>query len=61
MLRDPPPNWFEPDGPLAKHINKNIASAEDFLNKIKTNKLIKIPDIYKVTMTFDSLLPSNFN
>ena len=61
VLRDPPPNWFEPDGPLAKHINKNIASAEDFLNKIKTNKLIKIPDIYKVTMTFDSLLPSNFN
>lgn len=60
VLRDPPPNWFEPDGPLAKHINKNI-NANDFLTKIKSNKLIKIPDIYKVTMTFESLLPSNFN
>lgn len=25
------------------------------------SKLIKVPDIYKVTMKFQSLLPDNFN
>jgi hypothetical protein len=32
-----------------------------FEENIKNNKLIKIPDIYRVKMTFQSLLPANFN
>ncbi len=60
VLREPPPNWYQLDGPLSDHINKNI-DTKQFLEKIKTNKLIKIPDIYRVTMTFNSLIPANFN
>ena len=47
-------------GPLAQRLNKNI-DAKAFLTSLKNNKLIKIPDIYKVKMTFSSLLPANFN
>lgn len=32
-----------------------------FLDNIVKNKLIKIPDVYHVTMKFESLLPDNFN
>ena len=60
VLRDPPPNWMAEKGPLAQRLNKNI-DAKAFLTSLKNNKLIKIPDIYKVKMTFSSLLPANFN
>jgi hypothetical protein len=32
-----------------------------FINNIVNNHLIKIPDVYRVTMRFQSLLPANFN
>ena len=60
VLRDPPPNWLDKTGPLASHINANY-DKDKFLTALKNNKLIKIPDIYKVKMTFSSLLPANFN
>lgn len=60
VLRDPPPNWFQPNGPLASHVNPKI-DVVSFLTQIKDNKLIKIPDIYKVKLTFNSVLPANFN
>ena len=60
VLRDPPQNWYEQNGPLKKHINANINSTK-FLEALKKDKSIKIPDIYKVILTFDSILPANFN
>ena len=60
VLRDPPPNWLDKTGPLANHINANY-DKDKFLTALKNNKLIKIPDIYKVKLTFSSLLPANFN
>jgi len=60
VLRDPPPNWFEVSGPLADHVNSNI-DVTSFLSSLKYHKLIKIPDIYKVQLHFNSLLPANFN
>lgn len=45
-----------------KNFKQNgIIDLEQFKLNIKKNKLIKIPDIYEVTMTFNSLLPDNFN
>lgn len=41
-----------------KHLNK-CCSLD--VNTILTERLIKIPDIYTVTMTFESILPTNFN
>lgn len=60
VLRDPPLSWYEADGKLSGHINGNIKKSA-FLESLKNDKSIKIPDIYKVTLTFDSLLPANFN
>lgn len=33
----------------------------EFASSLMTEKLIKIPDAYHVSMTFHSLLPANFN
>ena len=60
VLRDPPLNWYKENGPLKPHINANIERSK-FLEALKNDKSIKIPDIQKVTLTFDSLLPANFN
>lgn len=59
VLRDMSDYWF--DNILAKYINTNTTILTQFLNDCKINKLIKIPDVYEVTLTFKSLLPSNFN
>lgn len=32
-----------------------------FVDNLKNNNCIKIPDVYEITMTFKSLLPNNFN
>jgi len=36
-------------------------NSEVFLNAIISENLIKIPDVYHVELTFESLLPDNFN
>ena len=57
-LRDPPMSWLTT---LAtKHLNRNM-NASTFLSNAINYKLIKIPDVYKVSLKFTSLLPSNFN
>lgn len=64
VLRMPPSCLFESgekETSLFKYLNNNISNKENFLQKLKTQKSIMIPDIYHVTMTFDSLLPANFN
>ena len=58
VLRDPPESWVRM---LAnEHLNQNINSAEFLANALK-GKLIKIPDVYRVELKFQSLLPANFN
>lgn len=57
VLRDPPNEFINRLVP--KHANKNMSPA--FKNNILNNKLIKIPDVYHVSMAFQSLLPANFN
>ena len=48
VLRDPSKKFIED---LVKlHANKNMSNA--FLQNILTNKLIKIPDVYTVSMKF---------
>lgn len=56
VLRDPPIDWYMK---LRPYFNNNMSYT--FYENIKTNKLIKIPDIYRVKMVFKSLLPANFN
>lgn len=57
VLRDPPPDWISKL--VEKHCNTHLKfSGTDI---IKTAKLIKIPDIYEVTLSFESLLPGDFN
>jgi hypothetical protein len=57
-LRDPTKKFFED---LKKYINKDAMDVEKFRLMLENNKLIKIPDVYKVEMSFKSLLPDNFN
>lgn len=49
---------FNADGNFKQN---GIIDAAQFKANIKKNKLIKIPDIYNVKMTFESLIPDNFN
>ena len=58
VLRDPPQSWI--DNLVDTHGN-NCMNKAKFKENIKNNKLIKIPDVYRVTMKFQSLLPANFN
>ena len=65
VMRFPANSFFEGlkkiDG-LKQHINGTTTEEKDkVLLAIKTNNLIKIPDIYEITMHFKSLLPNNFN
>lgn len=57
ILRDLPSYFIEC---LVKtHANPNMSS--QFFQNIVNNKLIKIPDVYHVSLNFQSLLPANFN
>lgn len=58
VLRDPPYDWI---ALLVDQHGNNALDKETFKRNICTNKLIKIPDVYHVTMSFQSLLPANFN
>lgn len=59
VLRDPPMKFIY-DLVLA-HANPNCMNINMFLQNILSYNLIKIPDVYHVTMKFNSLLPANFN
>jgi len=56
VLRDPPMSFLNE---LKKHLNKSMS--DKFFENIVDNKLIKIPDVYTVSIQFRSLFPSNFN
>lgn len=58
VLRDPPNKWIYEL--VMSHGNNNL-NKDTFMQNIVNYKLIKIPDVYRVTMNFQSLLPANFN
>lgn len=58
ILRNPPLQWVKDLCSL--HCNKSFDS-EKLQQAILSQKLIKIPDVYHVTLQFQSLLPANFN
>ena len=49
VLRDPPYSWLMLL--KKKHLNNNL-NKEEFISNAIQYKLIKIPDVYKVSMTF---------
>lgn len=55
ILREPSSNMMSE---LFKFKNSNV-SADEFV--FMSNQIIKIPDVYTVEMTFNSVLPQNFN
>ena len=57
VLRDPSEALITK---LTSKCSSNVDSGT-FKDNIIKGKLIKIPDIYTVEMTFQSLLPANFN
>lgn len=58
VLRDPPQTWIHK---LAtNHLNQNMEKGT-FEKNALANRIIKIPDVYRVEMKFQSLLPANFN
>ena len=58
VLRDPPNIWVS--NLVNLHANKWL-NKDLFMQSIVNDKLIKIPDVYHVNMTFQSILPANFN
>lgn len=58
VLRDPTKEWL--NELVSKHAN-SCMDTEKFKKNVIENKLIKIPDVYRVQMSFQSLLPANFN
>ena len=59
VLRNPSQTFFDL---LKTHVSGNISGGgSSFIENIKKNNLIKIPDVYHVEMQFRSLLPANFN
>ena len=58
VLREMPDVWIEKY--LGKRINECM-NKDLFKEALKKGKLVKIPDIYHVEMTFNSLLPDTFN
>lgn len=58
VLRDPPKSWV--DTLVDKYGNTCINKGTMKAN-ILNNKMIKIPDVYRVSMQFQSLLPASFN
>ena len=57
-LRSPPRDF----GSLIRANCKGLVDDEtSFTNALLLNKLVKIPDVYEVELTFKSILPANFN
>lgn len=44
---------------MSEHVNSDYVF--DFSGGTDKNKLIKIPDVYSLNITFQSLLPNSFN
>lgn len=63
VLRKMPKSWLLEL--CNKHVNPllfiNPSGNTNLVNLFNDNNIIKIPDIYIVDLTFDSLLPDNFN
>ncbi len=59
VLRDPPIAWLQTL--CNKHANVNSVDKGKLLGSLLNDKIIKIPDIYHVSLKFQSLLPANFN
>lgn len=59
VLREPPDSWL--DLLADKHANPAVTTPALLKSALKSNKLIKIPDVYKVEMRFMSLLNASFN
>lgn len=59
VLRDPPVAWLQTL--CNKHANVNSVDKGKLLGSLLNDKIIKIPDIYHVSLKFQSLLPANFN
>ena len=61
QLRDPGPAFI---GQLvSKHLNRNglLVEPSQFAVMAMANRLIRIPDVYEVELTFKSMFPLNFN
>ena len=58
VLRNPSKSFFKL---LKKHVNAGLLEVDNFIQQVVSNNLIKIPDVYRVSMTFKTLLPPNFN
>ena len=58
VLRTPPAAWVH--NLCEKHCNRAFNSSA-LESAILNDNLIKIPDVYHVTLQFQSLLPANFN
>ena len=58
VLRDPPTKWLY--DLVNTHGNENL-EVDTFLANAISYKTIKIPDVYRVSLKFKSLLPANFN
>lgn len=59
VLRDPPVAWLQTL--CNKHANTNTVDKNKLLGSLINDKIIKIPDVYHVSLKFQSLLPANFN
>ena len=49
ILRDPPKTWLEN---LVKTHGNNCMDKDVFLQNVLNNRIIKVPDVYRVTMNF---------
>lgn len=58
VLRDMPEKWIHKLIWDHGHIDMQVGGFEEM---VKTQRLIKVPDVYQVEMKFKSLLPANFN
>jgi len=58
VLRTPPPGWVDT---LCKTYGNSNLNKQTLAAAIKKDNLIKVPDVYEVTMKFTSLIPMNFN
>ncbi len=56
VLREAPSSFLEE---LVKHENKTTFKFSE--SELLTRHLVRVPDIYDVTLTFQSLLPDSFN
>lgn len=59
VLRNPPESFIK--SLINTYGNNQIGITEKVSDYFIKNRLIKIPDVYEISLNFNSLLPSNFN